>query len=199
MTGPRAAGPVRVRVLLVGLLLTGCAGEVDVGVDADCGEPGRVDNPTLVLMAQAVPSASRIPCVRLVPASWRHGEVAVETGRAAFSFASGSIDSPESEPLTVALTADCDLSGATRVPTDEPGTQRWERLQQVTPAYVGERLYVFDGGCTTLSFALSGTDRVQSVGEASLAVGFVDRDAVAAAVREQYDGRLDLDPPEPSR
>jgi hypothetical protein len=186
-------------VVLTGLLLTGCAGEVDLGVDADCGEPDRADNPTLVLMAQAVPSASRIPCVRLVPASWRHGDVDVETGRAAFSFASGSIDSPESVPLTVALTERCDLAGATQVPTDEPGTQRWERLQEVTPAYVGERLYVFDGGCTTLSFALSGADRVQAVGEASLAVGFVDRTAVADVVREQYDDRLQLDPPEPSR
>lgn len=180
---------------LLALSLAGCGGEVDVGVDADCGDPARVDNPTLVLMAQAVPSATRIPCVRLVPASWRHGEVDVRTGRASFAFASGSVDSTDAEPLTVVLTATCDVSGATEVPTDEPGTRRYERLRQVVPAYVGDRFYVYEGGCTRLTFALSGTDRVQAVGEASLAVGLVDRDAVRAAVREQYDGRLDLDPP----
>ena len=181
--------------LLATTLLTGCVQAVDLGVDADCGDSARVDNPVLVLMAQAVPSSTLIPCIRLVPASWRHGEIDVRRGRAVFTFASGSVDSPDSEPLTVTLTRTCDVSGATEVPSDEPGTQRWERLRQVAPAYVGDRYYLFEGGCARLSFALSGSDRAQQVGEASLAVGFVTRSALRLAVEERSDGRHELDPP----
>jgi hypothetical protein len=186
------------RLLATGLLvaaLSGCVAEADVGVDADCVDTERAGNPAVVLMAQAVPSASLIPCVSAVPASWRHGEVTVRTGLARFAFASASIDSPESVPLTVELTPSCDVRGATEVPTDEPGTRRWERLESVAPAYVGERFYVYAGGCTTLRFALSGQDSVQAVGESSLAVGFLSRDSVRKQVRDSSDGRFELDPP----
>jgi hypothetical protein len=190
---------VRVAVRVVAVvaasgLLTGCVEPVDIGVRADCGDPVRVDNPVLVLMAQAVPTSTMVPCIRLVPASWRHGEVDVRRGRAAFDFASGSVDSTDSVPLSVVLTRTCDVSGATEVPTDEPGTRRWERLRQVQPAYVGDRFYVFEGGCAQLIFALSGDDRAQQVGEASLAVGFVSRTAVQAGVRDRTDAELDPRP-----
>ena len=193
----RASRPLA--VLLLTAALSGCVTEADVGVDADCGDAEQVDNAVLVLMAQAVPTSTLIPCVRLVPASWRHGEVDVRSGRASFAFASASVDNPDDVPLLVELRPSCDVRGATEVPTDEPGTRRWERLRSVSPAYVGERFYVYEGGCTTLTFALSGDDQVQAVGEASRAVGFVDRDAVRAGVRERSDGRLQLDPPEAAR
>ena len=187
-----------VTVLVAGAL-SGCATQAEVGVDADCVDTERAGNPALVLMAQAVPSSSLIPCVHALPASWRHGEVSVRTGRASFAFASASIDSPESVPLTVELTSACELAGATEVPSDEPGTRRFERLESVAPAYVGQRFYVYDGGCTTLRFALSGQDQVQAVGESSLAVGFVTRDSVRKLVHDRSEGRFELDPPEAER
>ena len=183
---------------MAGLLvagLSGCGNDTGLGMDADCVDTERVGNPVVVLMAQAVPSSTLIPCVNAVPASWRHGEVSVRTGRARFAFASASVDSPESVPLTVELTRSCDVEGATEVPTDEPGTRRWERLQSVTPAYVGERFYVYEGGCTTLRFALSGQEQVQAVGESSLAVGFLTRNSVRTLVRDRSEGRFELDPP----
>jgi hypothetical protein len=182
-------------LLLAAALVGGCSAPPEVAVDASCGEGGKVDNPVLVLMAQAVPSATLLPCVELLPGSWRHGDVDVRSGSATFAFASASVDSPDEVPLRVRLSADCEVAGGTEVPTDEPGTRRWERLQSVSPAYVGERFYLYDGGCTTLHFALQGAAQVQAVGEASLAVGFVSRDAVRAMVRDRSDGRLQLDPP----
>jgi hypothetical protein len=192
----------RRRLLATGVVLFGlggCGAQTDLGVDADCVDTERAGNPVLVLMAQAVPSSTLIPCVNAVPASWRHGEVSVRTGRAQFAFASTSVESPDAVPLTVELTATCDVSGATEVPSDEPGTRRWERLESVAPAYVGERLYVYDGGCTTLRFALSGQDQVQAVGESSLAVGFVTRDSVRKQIHDRSEGRFSLDPPRSQR
>ena len=73
------------------LLLVGCARPVasqftqarqpfcEVG-----GEPGT---PFLVLMAQAVPSASQLPCVKVLPAGWSVSNTFVRDGRARFALA----------------------------------------------------------------------------------------------------------------
>ena len=72
--------------------------------------------------------------------------------------------------------------------------ERWERVEQVTPQYVGTRYYVFGGGCISLVFRLSGENRAEPLGFATQGIGAVPRDAVRAAVREQTEGRLELDP-----
>ena len=95
--------------------------------------------------------------------------------------------------LSVVLTERCDVGRATEVPSDEPGARRYERLRDVEEGFEGERLYVYDGGCTTLEFRLPGKDRAEQVGEASLAVGFLPREELRESVRRRSDGRLELD------
>jgi hypothetical protein len=181
-------------VLLVPLLLVGCAVQPDdVGVTADCDQTGGDVNPVLVLMAQAVPTAQLIPCVGAVPSSWHRGPVDVRGGRGSFAFTTSSREDADEAILTVVLTRSCDVSGATEVPSDEPGTQRYERLRDVGLGYEGDRYYVYDGGCTTLQFRLPEQDRAQQVGEAALAVSFVSRETVREGVRRRSDGRLELD------
>ena len=176
------------------VLVAGCSVQpADVGVVADC-EPGNGHvNPLLVLMAQAVPSASRVPCIEVVPSSWRRGPVDVRDGRASFTFTSSSVEGPGDAVLSVVLTGGCGVDGATEVPSDEPGAKRFERVREVADGYEGERYYVFPGGCTTLDFSLPREGQVQQVGEASLAVGFVSRQALRDGVEERSDGRLQLD------
>lgn len=184
------------RAVLLGpvLLLTGCAVEpADVGVTADCDNGSGHVNSLLVLMAQAVPTAELVPCVGAVPSAWQRGPVDVRAGRGSFAFTPSSVEGPDEAVLSVVLTEDCDLAGATEVPSDEPGTKRYERLRDVEQGYVGERLYVYAGGCTTLDFRLPGQGRAQQVGEASLAVGFVPREALREGVERRSDGRLHLD------
>jgi hypothetical protein len=184
----------RAGLLAAVLLLAGCALQpADVGVAADCDAADGDVNPLLVLMAQAVPTAGLVPCVGAVPSAWRRGPVDVRDGRATFAFVSSSVDGTGDAVLLVALTEDCELTGATEVPSDEPGARRYERLRDVTHGYEGERLYAYDGGCTTLEFRLSGQDRAQQVGLASLAVGFVTRDELRDGVGRRSDGRLQLD------
>jgi hypothetical protein len=189
--------PVLLSAAVVTVLLAGCSVQpADVGVTADCDEGDGNVNPLLVLMAQAVPTAELVPCIGAVPSAWRRGPIDVEDGRGSFAFIPSSVEGPGEAVLSVALTGACDVSGATEVPSDEPGTRRYERLRDVEQDYEGERLYVYDGGCTTLDFRLPGQDRAQQVGEASLAVGFVSRDDLRDGVRERSDGRLQLDPDE---
>lgn len=195
----RAAGALVARVLVGGALVAGCAVQPsDVGVRADCAPADGHVNPLLVLMAQAVPTASQVPCVGVVPSAWRRSTVEVRDGRASFAFSSSSTSGPDGPVLTVVMTRHCDVSGATEVPSDEPGTSRFERLKGVAGGYAGERFYLYPGGCTTLDFDLPAEGRVQQVGEASLAVGFVSRTSLREGVERRSRGRLVLDPEPPS-
>ena len=56
------------------------------------------------------------------------------------------------QAVTVTLSAACDVSGAQEVPSDQPGTRRFERPLSLQPAVHGLRFYTFPGGCATYKF-----------------------------------------------
>ena len=180
--------------LLVGLgvLASGCSVSAsDVGMVPRCPRSETVSD-TLVLVAQAVPTAQLLPCVRALPAGWNVADVDVRSGRALYGLDS---DRGEHHVLTITLTRRCSVHGATEVPSEVPGARRYERALRVTPGYSGERYYVYAGGCTIYRLRLGPSARAVSVNEAALAVGFVRRDAVRRSVGTTYEGRLELDPP----
>jgi len=172
------------------------AGAVAVAAPAAACSPGVMSQTeptcrnvdTLVLQAQAVPSAQRLPCVTLLPVGWSLFEMDVESGRAEFVL---SNDRAGLRAVRVRLTAGCDTGGATQIPSDEPGTQRYERIESVRPGFLATRLYTFPGGCVTYRFELKEAGRAL-VNEASLAVTFVTRDEVAAEVRRLSGGDAEL-------
>ena len=71
---------------------------------------------------------------------------------------------------------------------------RFERVRLTTPSFEGERYYVFDGGCLTVVFPLTGESRGEPLALATQAVGVVSREDLVAQVHEESDGRLSLDP-----
>jgi hypothetical protein len=164
----------------------------DVGITAECGHPEDRGNPTLELMAQSVPSASLVPCVQLMPAGWSLVDVSSQRGNSMLVLDS---DRDGTRALTVELTGSCNTEGATQVPSDQAGARRYERPQRVSAGYAGQRYYVYPGGCTTYHFNLRGSSSAQPVNEASLAISFVSRDTIRAAVRRDSHDRLELDPP----
>jgi hypothetical protein len=178
-------------------LLGGC-GAVSESVfeqarSPSCEYNGQPATPTVVLAAQAVPSATLLPCVQLLPAGWSVSDVFIHRGEARFT-----LDSDRVGPraVTVVLTRYCDLPPVTRVPTDEPGTRRFEQIGDVRPgvAFTGTRFYLFQGGCVRYQFEFQGEDRAGPIGEANLALSFVTRDEVRSRVREETGGRAQLDP-----
>ncbi|MFI5082041.1 MAG: hypothetical protein ACHQCE_13275, partial [Streptosporangiales bacterium] len=54
--------------------------------------------------------------------------------------------------VTITLSAACDTSGARQIPSDQPGTRRFERPLSLRPQFTGLRFYTFPGGCATYSF-----------------------------------------------
>ena len=79
------------------------------------------------------------------------------------------------EAVDITLTGDCQTSGATEVPSDEPGTRRFERVSTLQDRYAGVRYYVFEGGCASYRFDFEGVGRTALAEEVSLAFSFRDR------------------------
>jgi hypothetical protein len=146
-----------------------------------------------ILAAQAVPSATLLPCVELLPAGWTVRDVDIHTGWASFVLDS---DRAGARAVTVVLERYCRLPGVTRVPTDEPGTRRFEQIGEVRAGkgFSGVRFYLFEGGCVRYEFRFSADERAKPLGEATRAVSFVQRDDLQGRVREETGGRFELDP-----
>jgi hypothetical protein len=180
------------------LLLAGCvrpvASEFTQTRQPFCESGGQPGTPFLVLVAQAVPSASQLPCVELLPAGWSVSEVFVRDGRARFALDSDRVGM---HAVQVVLERTCQFEGekVTRVPSDEPGTRRFEQIGEIRPGvgFTGSRFYVFDGGCVSYRFQFDNEERAEPIGEVTLALGFVTRDALGDRVQETTGGQARLD------
>jgi tRNA A-37 threonylcarbamoyl transferase component Bud32 len=142
----------------------------------------------LLLMAQSVPTASLVPCIELLPAGWTLGDVVVGNEGSRFT-----VTSDRGGVLVAELTTSCDLAGAVEVTSEQPGARRYLRIERDAAGVTTTRAYTFPGGCVTQRLVAPEASRQQLAGEASSALGFTTRGALAASVRRDSGGRLDLD------
>ena len=105
---------------------------------------------SMILSAQAVPSAAKLPCIAALPSGWTVGGTGIGNGHAQFWLDS---DQAGGKAVTITLTATCDTSGAERIPSDQPGAKRFERPLSLEPRFALERMYTFAGGCITYQFS----------------------------------------------
>ena len=145
----------------------------------DCGT-----GHSMILTAQAVPSAMVLPCVAALPSGWRVGGADIASGRARFW-----LDSDQAGPraATVTLAATCDTRGARRIPSDQPGTRRLERPLSLLPRFSDLRFYTFPGGCVTYQFRFPPGVSPVLAGAADTAVAFVPRSRLVSYVRQTED------------
>jgi hypothetical protein len=104
----------------------------------------------MILSAQAVPSASMLPCIAALPSGWSKSGAGIASGHTRFWLDS---DRAGRHAVTVTLTAACDTSGARQIPSDQPGTRRFEHSLSLVPRFSGLRFYTFRGGCVTYWFS----------------------------------------------
>ena len=180
------------------LALAGCAQPVSGGFlnprQPVCRYQGRQATTLVVLMAQAVPTASQLPCIELLPAGWSVSDIFVRNGRARFSLDSDRVGA---HAVQVVLERFCTLGNVTRVPSDHPGTRRYQEVISIEPGrrYRGAVYYVFPGGCVTYRLDFRSDEQARPLTEVSLALGFITRDEVRQTVSDYTHGRLRLDPP----
>ena len=149
-----------------------------------CDEPEP-----LWLLAQSVPSAALIPCVRALPGGWAVATAKAKNGLSEFTLAHG----PDSQAVIVRLTAACTTRGAAQQPSHQPGTRRYEQAD----ARTGQLTWytVFAGGCITTQLDPA-SNTTAFAGETAAAVGFTTRRTLQHILDARSNGRLHLDPAE---
>jgi hypothetical protein len=158
-------------LLLVAALAPACSVSVDPAPDCS-----SADSPLVVLAAQAVPSATVIPCLVGLTSGWTYA--GSETTNGEFHFWLSS-DRAGVRAVEVLLRHACDVSGAVEVTpsADEAGTRRFEEPLSLSPRYSADRFYTFPGGCVEVEYRF-GSDDSTLVLQADQAIGFRPRQPV---------------------
>jgi membrane-associated phospholipid phosphatase/tRNA A-37 threonylcarbamoyl transferase component Bud32 len=152
---------------------------------------GCADLQPLWLQAQAVPSASLVPCVRYLPVGWSVAEVAVNNGRSVITL---DHDRAGAAALVVRLTAACNPSGAVPGPSPTEGVRHFQRIESPTGEFTATWYDRFPGGCVTSRLHLTSDPNGEFAGQAPQVLGFTSRTALQAALNQRSQGRLQLDP-----
>ena len=145
----------------------------------------------LWLEAQAVPSASLVPCVRFLPVGWNVAEVAVNNGRSLITL---NHDRAGDRALVVRLTAACEVNGAVEGPSATTGVRHYQRIESPTGQFTAVWYDRFPGGCVTSRLHLTTDPNGEFAAQAPQVLGFTTRAALAEALSQRSDGRLQLDP-----
>jgi tRNA A-37 threonylcarbamoyl transferase component Bud32 len=134
-----------------------------------------------VLMAQAVPTATAVPCIAALPAGWSFAGAIARDGEARFWLNS---DRAGDRAVTVTLAGSCDTSSARPVSTDEAGTQRFDN-DAAAPSGGPDRFYRLPGGCVTYDYSAPARTDPELTAAADGALSFLPRNDLVAYVQEQ--------------
>jgi hypothetical protein len=136
-----------------------------------------------VLLAQAVPTATAVPCIEALPTGLSFATAIARNGEARFWLDS---DRAGDRAVTVTLAGSCDTSNARPVPTDEAGTERFDNAGAASTGGSGpDRFYRLPGGCVTYDYSRSARIDPTLIAAADGALGFLSRDDLVAYVHEQ--------------
>jgi hypothetical protein len=164
------------------LLLTSC------GLSAETATPRCDSVERLALVAQTVPGAAYVPCLRPLEPGWRAAAFEAEPGRSLISLVS---DRSGGKPVDVVLTAECDVRGASPERPRAEGVRSWLRVRAVSPAYAGDRYDVFPGGCLRSTFSFPRGPHIPLMEELVASVGLVRRSELAVQLRDELGVELD--------
>lgn len=178
-----------VLALAIAAALTGaCASGPQVDKEApwpfsevrpDCGGGNRI----FALAAQAVPSATVLPCLDNLLTGWDYDGMETTHGRFRFWLDS---DRAGVRSVEVTLVASCDVSDAIEVAPgpDEAGTRRFEEPISLAPTFAAQRFYTFPGGCVQVSYRFATDDSVLVL-QADQAIGFRPRQPIVDRLAAQ--------------
>ena len=166
--------------LLVAVAASACAGRQHQ--QPACSSDASI----FILSAQAVPSATLIPCTLPLPGGWSHGGTQVRAGLVRFWLDS---DRAGTRAAELTLTATCDLAGATALApsADEAGLRRYglRRYEGPLARHPGAtvRYFRFTGGCVTYRLAFTRQTAPVLFDQAHQLLAFTPRSVYVTGVR----------------
>ena len=135
------------------------------------GQPNCGTGDVMVLMAQAVPTATSVPCLESTPAGWDLGGVRVEEDHGSFWL---DVDDVGRRAVEVAIRPSCTGDLGEAEVSDIAGTRRYVR-QPATPDGSTVRSYVSTGACVTYRVAPAIASDVASMARLDVALGMQPR------------------------
>ena len=156
---------------IASVLLAGCSVGTVRSQEATCDAPSGAFP---VLVAQAVPSAVLLPCIRVFPAGWSYGGSDVRSGRSRFWLDS---DRAGIHAVEVELTERCSVAGMSNVTASSGELGVLVYLEPITfRPYTADRVFVFHGGCVTYRYRFGDAEHAPILAsEADEALTFVRR------------------------
>ena len=174
----------RARLLLLGVVAV--AGLSSCAVPDVAAPRCRADQ-RLGAVAQAVPTASYVPCVDSLAAGWSIESFDVRAGRVSMTLQSDR----EPRPVQVELRTACDVAGATAVAPRAVGVRTYLRIQTIDPRYVGTIVDLFPGGCVTYGFDFARGPHITLTDELRAAVSLYPRHDLRRELQAKYGINLD--------
>jgi hypothetical protein len=173
---------VAIRVFLVGALAAIIPG---LSVRHQDRMACRGDSAIFILEAQAVPTATQIPCFFPLPVGWRYGESEVRSGLVRAWLDS---DRAGDRAVELVLRQSCDVSRATRVQLKDapPGLARYDEPLSLHPRS-SISYFRFQGGCASYRFSFTKRSAPLIFQQADRFLGFTPRDTYVRSFREQED------------
>ena len=144
----------------------------------------------MILMAQAVPEATSVPCLATLPAGWDLGGVEVEDGDRDGSGSTPTSAGDRAVEATLLRATSAESRARARCRATRPGSGATSGSEQLPPDLRSTRYYLFPGGCVTYEFAFDGRASASLIFDADSALAFQPARRLVAAVREQSDLRL---------
>jgi membrane-associated phospholipid phosphatase len=138
-----------------------------------------------MLVAQSVPSATYVPCIKAIPQGWQYHGMDVQNGKTKIFFDSDrSVGQDSQHELVVALQPSCTAKGK-EMSSEHPGMRRFDDVTPGSDEFSGFRRFTFEGGCIVYRFDFDGDDWPNFVSAASLAIDFRSRDALNRLVEDR--------------
>jgi len=169
---------VAVAVAAATVVVSGCGASQYQRVSCHSTSPQAI----FVLEAQAVPSATLLPCAEPLPGGWSVAGFEVRSGLAQFWLDS---DQAGAHAAEVTLTQTCDVVGATPLPPASDGgapVQRYQAPAAQQP-HATIRYYLFTGGCVTYRLSFTRQTAPALADQAGEFLGFTPRWVYVNSIR----------------
>jgi hypothetical protein len=161
--------------------LTGCAAFSEAV--PSCENPLR-----LAIVAQSLPTASYLPCIRELPQGWSTSGFNPTQGGTSFLLTSDR--SPE-QPVKVQLVATCRPGIASPSPPRAPGVLTYTRLTSIAPRFAGTLYDVFPGGCVSYAFDFPLGQQIALIEQFEGAIGLYPRQQLRLVLKQKLGVELD--------
>ncbi|MDQ4071181.1 MAG: hypothetical protein M3203_17180 [Actinomycetota bacterium] len=170
-----------VAAVVAAALLTSCT--TVAGAVPDC-DPG----PRLAVVAQSVPGASYVPCIRQRNEEWGTRSFRAGRGGSRFTLVPNR---PGGRPVKVEFRSTCDVSGAVPTTPRAEGVRTSIHVATISPRYTGTLADVFAGGCVTYRFDFARGPHIALMEQLDTIVGLVPRRELRLEIHDQLGVDLD--------